>query len=487
MRKILIPVFTLIFSSACLAQPKKKMPNILFILTDDMQSTCIHAHGCDQVVSPNIDGIIENGVSFTRTYTNGALGGALSMPSRAMIMTGRGVFEVIKDGQVIPSQHVTLPELLRENGYTTFATGKWHSDYQSFTRSFSCGENIFFGGMHPYNTNGHVSPRLHHYDPTGSYQEKPFVGDKFSSEMFADAAVDFLKGRKKEKNPFFAFVAFTSPHDPRMEHPSYAYPYQPDTLDIPINFLPQHPFDTGDMGVRDEVLCPLPRTPESIQKELAGYYGMISEVDFQIGRVIQALRESGQIENTILVFASDNGLAVGQHGLLGKQNLYDHSVRVPLTIVAPGLEKGSQQDVNCYLSDLYPTLCEMAGIAPASSVTGKSLVPVLKGTRKHRDHLFLAYNSIQRGLVKDGWKYILYNVHGIREEQLFDLKNDPWEMVNLAQEPAYAVKVAAYKRLLKDEMEKNHDFCQMDSFFWWGQGEMLPWNEALKLYVDPQR
>ena len=461
MRKIFIPVFTLALSTACLAQSKKKAPNVLFILVDDMQSTCIHAYGCDQVHSPNIDRIVNNGISFTRTYTNGSLGGALSMPSRAMIMTGRGVYQVIQDGARIPEQHVTLPELLRQNGYTTFATGKWHSDLKSFNRSFEKGENIFFGGMHSYQTNGHVSPRLYHYDPAGDYAGEPFTGKKFSSEMFADAAVEFLQGRKKEKSPFFAYVAFTSPHDPRMQHPDYAQNYKADTLNLPINFLPQHPFDNG----------------------------MISEVDTQIGRIIQALKESGQMDNTILVFASDNGLAVGQHGLLGKQNLYDHSVRVPLVISVPGLEKekGTKKDVNCYLYDVYPTLCDLTGTQPAPSVTGKSLLPVIKGADKHRDCLFLAYNSIQRGLVKDGWKYIIYNVGGFRTEQLFDLKNDPWEMVNHAQEPAYAFKLGAYKKLLKEEMEKNNDFCNLDDFFWWGKGEMLPWNEGKKLYTDPDK
>lgn len=487
MRKILIPVFTLALSVACMGQSKKKAPNVLFILTDDLQSTCIHANGCEEVHSPNIDRIIENGVSFTRTYTNGSLGGALSMPSRAMIMTGRGVFEILEDGGRIPKQHTTLPELLRESGYTTFATGKWHSDRESFNRSFSCGENIFFGGMHRYETNGHVSPQLLHYDSTGTYNEKPFVGDKFSSEMFADAAVQFLNGRKKDKNPFFAFVAFTSPHDPRNQHPDYGQVYQPDALSLPINYLPQHPFDNGDMKVRDEVLCPLPRTEQAVRKELADYYGMISEVDTQIGRIIQALKESGEIDNTILVFASDNGLAVGQHGLLGKQNLYDHSARVPLVIAAPGLEKGTKREVNCYLSDLYPTLCDLIGIESASSVTGKSLLPGLSGAEKHRDHLFLAYSSIQRGIVKDGWKYIIYNVDGFRTEQLFDLKNDPWEMVNHATEPAYAFKVSAYKRLLKEEMLRNNDFCNLDAFFWWGNGGMIPWNDAQKLYTSPDK
>lgn len=488
MRKMLLPVCTLLFAATCWGAPKKKTPNVLFILVDDMQRTCIHANGNDQVSTPNIDRIYRNGISFNRTYTNGALGGALSMPSRAMIMTGRGVFHVVKDGQVIPEQHVTLPELLRQQGYTTFETGKWHSDKASFNRSFSCGENIFFGGMHQYQTNGHVEPRLHHYDPAGNYDEV-FTGKKFSSEMFADATVDFLKSQKNGKNPFFAYVAFTSPHDPRMNHPDYAPSYDPDTIQLPINFLPRHPFDNGDMLVRDEVLTPFPRTEKMIKKELADYYGMISEVDIQIGRVLQALKENDQLENTILVFAGDNGLAVGQHGLLGKQNLYDHSIRVPLVISAPGMEKekGTERNVYCYLSDIYPTVCDLIGIQPAASVTSESLMPSIQGAKKHRDHLFLAYSSIQRGIVKDGWKYITYNIDGTKIEQLFDLSNDPWEMVNLAEIPAYAFKKDAYRRLLDEDMKKNKDFCDLNSFYWWGKPGMIPWKDAIQLYTDPNK
>lgn len=485
MRKLLFSIGTLLYTVTCMGTSKKELPNILFLLVDDMQRTCIHHNGCEQVSTPNIDRIYQNGISFHSTYTNGSLGGALSMPSRAMIMTGRGVFQIVKDGQVIPEQHVTLPELLRQHGYITFETGKWHSDFASFNRSFSNGENIFFGGMHTYETNGHVEPRLNHYDSSGKYREK-FTGDKFSSEMFADAAIVFLKKQKNGKQPFFAYVAFTSPHDPRLKHPDYGKHYEADTITLPINFLPRHPFDTGDMNVRDEILRPVPRTEEAIKKEIADYYGMISEVDTQIGRVLQALQESGQLDNTILVFASDNGLAVGQHGLLGKQNLYDHSVRIPLIISAPGMEKGTQRNVYCYLSDVYPTLCDLIGIRPSSSVTGKSLLPVMKKEENtHRDHLFLAYNSIQRGLVKDGWKYIIYNIKGEKKEQLFNLNEDPWEMVNLAEMPAYAFLKNAYKRLLKEEMKKNNDFCNLDDFYWWGKPGMISWDESLKLYVEP--
>ncbi len=180
-----------------------------------MQGDAIAALGNQDTYTPNIDRLIDSGVSFTNTYTNGALCGALSMLSRAMLMTGRDVFEIQSDGMKIPESQTTLPEHLKNNGYRTFATGKWHSDFASFVRSFTEGDNIFFGGMHPYEKKGHCAPRLHHFDQEGKYDEKPFVGKEFSSKMYADAAVKFLESTKADKQPFMAFVSFTSPQDPR--------------------------------------------------------------------------------------------------------------------------------------------------------------------------------------------------------------------------------------------------------------------------------
>ena len=189
------------------------------------------------------------------------------------------------------------------------------------------------------------------------------------------------------------------------------------------------------------------------------------------------------MENTILIFASDNGLAVGRHGLLGKQNLYEHSISVPLVMVVPGMEKGVRSESLCYLYDIYPTVCDLLQIQPAASVTGRSLLPVLQNPeQKHRDQLFLAYNSFQRALVKDNWKYIIYNVDGVVTEQLFDLSNDPDEMINLATDAKYAFKKDAYKRILKEEMKKNNDFCDLDRHFWRGKPGKMTWEEALKLY-----
>lgn len=469
--------------SAC--QPKEQeKPNILFLLVDDMQADAIAALGNTTVHTPHIDGLMSEGATFTRCYTNGALCGALSMPSRAMLMTGRGIFGVQSDGLKIPPTLTTWPEHFRSHGYRTFATGKWHSDMASFNRSFAEGDNIFFGGMHTYESNGHCSPRLHHYDPTGEYRHTAFVGEEFSSKMFADAATGFLKTTVADEAPFLAFVSFTSPHDPRNQLPDYGMKYQIDRIKLPDNFLPQHPFDNGELAVRDELILPPPRERQDVQKELAFYYGMVSEVDYQIGRVLDALEQTGQRDNTIIVFASDNGLAMGQNGLLGKQSLYDHSVNVPMVIIDPRKERcgNRRSDALCYLYDIYPTLCDLAQIEKPGSVQGESLLGIVEGTETtHRDQLFLAYSNQQRALLKDGYKYIIYNVEGNVTEQLFNLSEDSGELVNLVQ--SHPEKAARYKAALSQEMEKAHDFCDLSTPLWWKDGHKLTWDELINLYL----
>ncbi|MGN0214742.1 MAG: sulfatase-like hydrolase/transferase [Muribaculaceae bacterium] len=460
--------------------------NVLFILVDDMQRDAIGYLGNHHIQTPNIDRLMRSGVTFTNAYTNGALCGALSMPSRAMIMTGRGMFQVQSDGSKIPECHTTLPQHLRANGYRTFATGKWHSDKASFNRSFAEGENIFFGGMHTYEHNGHVSPHLTHYDASGKYgKDKAFVGDKFSSEMFADAAVDFLQSTKGSTQPFMAYVAFTSPHDPRNQHPiGYGRTYTAQDVALPKNFLPEHPFDNGELKVRDELLLPTPRSGEDMKKEIALYYNMVNEVDCQIGRVIDALKQSGNYDNTIIVFASDNGLAMGQNGLIGKQSLYEHSVGVPLAIIDPAnrQNRGEKSQALCYLYDVYPTLCRMLGISVPQSVTGHSLDACLKRTdMPHRQQIMLGYANQQRALVRDGYKYIIYNVEGVIHEQLFDLKADPGELNNLAEQNQQ--KVSQYRQWLAQSMRTAGDFCNLDNPLWWSDGHKITWNELINLYI----
>ena len=478
-RKLILTALCALSSAAVFGQAEGRK-NILFILTDDQQSNAIGALGNTQVRTPNMDCLVDNGMSFVNTYTNGAIGGALSMPSRAMLMTGRGVYQVRRDGQYIPPEHKTLGEHFKENGYATFATGKWHADHKSFNRSFQNGDNIFFGGMFQYHLGGHVTPYVRHYDPSGEYKQE-FAGDEFSSKMFADAAIEFIGQAAGAGKPFFTYVAFTSPHDPRNAHPSYGHLPDGDTIKLPPNFLPEHPFDNGELRIRDEELLPVPRTASDMRNDLANYYGMVNELDVQVGRILDALRESGEWDNTIIVFAADNGLAMGQHGLIGKQSLYDHSAKVPMIIVDPSVPQGVRNEAYCYLYDIYPTLCEMAGVDIPSSVTGRSLVGTIK-SGKNREALMLAYNSIQRALVMDGWKYIIYNVGGVITEQLFDLRRDPWEKDNRAGDPKQARRMKKLRERLKVEMAVAGDFCNLDDPTWWGEAHKIGWEEGLNLF-----
>ncbi|MDR3261298.1 MAG: sulfatase-like hydrolase/transferase, partial [Tannerella sp.] len=235
-----------------------KRTNILFLLTDDQSYHTVHALGNPEVVTPNMDRLVKSGTAFTQNHVMGGMQGAISMPSRAMLMTGLYSQHLTHDGRVIPEKDKTFPELFRENGYVTFATGKWHSDKDAFNRSFSTGSNIFFGGMQQYETDGHFRPFLHEYDPAGKYEKGTFR-TKFSSVCYADASIEFLKNRKDRNKPFLIYVAFNSPHDPRTPPPGYGHKYEAGEIPLPLNFLSRHPFDNGDLGVRDEVFLPLPR------------------------------------------------------------------------------------------------------------------------------------------------------------------------------------------------------------------------------------
>jgi arylsulfatase A-like enzyme len=196
--------------------------------------------------------------------------------------------------------------------------------------------------------------------------------------------------------------------------------YSRESVSLPPNYLPEHPFDNGELKVRDEMLLPHPRTREAVRDDLAAYYGMVSEVDAQIGRVVAALEAAGELDNTILVFAGDNGLAVGSHGLLGKQNLYDHSMRVPLVIRGPGIPRGERRDALVYLYDLFSTIADVAGVDAPESVEGESLVPVFQNSKDGvRESVFYAYRDLQRGVrTNDDWKLIRYNVGGSTTVQL---------------------------------------------------------------------
>ncbi len=431
---------------------KQKKPNILFLFTDDQRHDTIHSITNEDIHTPNLDRLVEGGTAFTRAYIPGGSCPAVCMPSRAMLHTGRSLFHLEGSGETIPADHALVGQTLRQAGYHCYGIGKWHNGTGSFARSFDDGADIFFGGM-----DDHWNVPACNFDPSGAYNHRHpivrqphlsneveyricdhIVPGKHSSELFSEAATEFLRSYRGQA-PFFLYVSFMAPHDPRTMPERFLRMYDPAEIVEPKNFLPRHPFDLGRLHVRDEMLADFPRTPAEIRRHILEYYAMISHLDFGIGKILEELAKTDREEDTIILLAGDNGLALGQHGLMGKQNCYDHSVHVPLILKGPGIPIGEQLDDFVYLMDIFPTLCELTGIRIPPSVEGKSFAGALQGRRdRSRRSLYFAYEHFQRSVRDDRFKLIEYAVEGKRTTQLFDLQNDPWEMENLADRPASA-------------------------------------------------
>jgi arylsulfatase A-like enzyme len=301
---------------------------------------------------------------------------------------------------------------------------------------------------------------LYSYPEDGTFAgKKPITHqDKHSAEIYADAAIDFLKNRADDAPPFFAYVAFQTPHDPRQSPAEYREKYRDAEMPLPAAFMPSHPFDNGMLKIRDEQLAGFPRQKDEIRRHLADFYATIEHTDAQIGRILDSLQTSGELDNTLIVFAADNGLAMGRHGLMGKQNVYDHSVHVPFIIAGPGIPQGERREQLAYIYDIYPTLCERARLTTPQTVQFKSLNNTIDDANApHREHLTFAFMDWQRSVLKDGYKLIEYCVKGERLTQLFHLAQDPDELHNLADDPQHADTLAALRKLLRSEFKRLND------------------------------
>ena len=422
--------------------------NVVILFTDDQRFDTINALGNSQIHTPNIDRLVKEGTSFTNAHIPGGTCKAVCMPSRAMLHTGRTLFHLQDEGQEIPENHTLLGEVLQKNGYKCFGTGKWHNGASSYARSFTDGGEIFFGGMWD-----HWNVPSHSFDKTGKYESAiPYVSDAFhsneitmvqsnhiqpgkhSTDLFSETVTHWIEGYK-EKEPFFLNVAFMAPHDPRTMPEQYMKLYNPDDIELPENYQPEHLFDYGIRDVRDEILEAYPREPEKIKRHIAEYYAMISHLDDAIGKILKSLEDSGKLENTIIVFAGDNGLALGQHGLMGKQSAYEHSVRVPLIFNGPGIPAGQILSDQCYLLDIFPTLMDYLGFTIPDTVEGNSLMgSILKNDRTgHREALYFAYEDRLRAVKMDQYKLIEYANEVCRRTQLFNLEDDPRELTDLSE------------------------------------------------------
>jgi arylsulfatase A-like enzyme len=352
--RLLTTLFGLIFLIASTpptraSQPPSERPNILFLFADDQRADTIATHGNPVIQTPNLDRLARSGVSFRRAYMQGGMQGATCVPSRAMLLSGQSLFRIDEKLMRDP----TWPEAFRDGGYATFVTGKWHNGDASIAKCFQSARSMFTGGM----TNPMQAP-LRQLE--GGALGKPKKAETHACEVFADEAIRFLNEPKA--GPFLCYVPFDAPHDPHIVPDDFKTHYDPASIPLPPNFLPEHPFDNGEMKIRDELLLLLPRTPDAVRSMLAEYYRYVSYLDQQIGRVLDALAASPHAKNTIVVFSSDSGVARGSHGLIGKQNLYEHSLRVPLIVSGPDLPHDVSTDALCYLFDVFPSLGGLCGV-----------------------------------------------------------------------------------------------------------------------------
>lgn len=375
-------------------------PNILLLMADDWRADCIGALGHSVVQTPAIDSLVKRGTTFEAAYCLGSNSGAVCQPSRNMLLSGKAYFRWI--GLNAPADGASFPATLKAGGYETWHCGKRGNTAQPIQDLFE----------------------HNHYIDEDAARLSGHPGQEIT-----DKALAFLE-KRDPKRPFFMYLGYEAPHDPRVPAKEEVARYADIELALPKNFLPQHPFDNGEMEIRDEKLLAWPRDEAALRKELRIYYGAITSLDRQIGRLLSELDHRGDTTKTIVIFSSDHGLALGSHGLLGKQNLYEHSMRAPLIFAGPRIPAAKTQAL-AYLLDLLPTVCGLTSIPIPENLDGKDLTPVIMGHQATvRKTLGLAYRDVQRAIRDERWKLICYPQ--INHQQLFDLVDDPGERNDLS-------------------------------------------------------
>lgn len=442
-----------LFLSALLAtQMASAAPNILLVVSDDQRPDTLHALGNTVIETPNLDRLVAQGTAFTRAYA----GYPICHVSRAQILTGTHAFKALPayPGGAISPQLATLAGTLQKAGYHTSYTGKWHNDGHPQQRGYTTTSGLYSSG----GGKGAVQPEQDERGrPLTGYRGWTFKDARNKTQIdkgvglqpdnsrhVAEGAIEAIQSAPKNK-PWFVHVNFAFPHDPRQWPEGMKDRYDPAKIPLPTNFASRHPFDHGNIDGRDELLLPTPRQEAAVREELALYYAMITDLDTQLGRILAALPS---VNDTIIIFTSDQGLALGSHGLLGKQNQYEHSIRSPLIISGPGLPRHERSTALVQLSDLFPTLCDLAAIPIPDTVQSKSLAPLLRHQADHV-HEFITgmFTDTQRMICDSQWKLVLYPKAG--REQLFDLQADPDELSDLSADSKHQARKEELRQRLQ--------------------------------------
>ncbi|PKA97476.1 arylsulfatase A-like enzyme [Flavobacteriaceae bacterium MAR_2009_75] len=473
-------------------------PNFVFLFADDQTFESIKALGFDEVYTPNLDRLVNGGTSFTHAYNMGGWNGAICVASRAMIISGSYIWNAQEKNTAwakgdTTALNQTWSRLLEKQGYDTYMTGKWHvrapagtifNDARHIRPGMprdhgnqlgasikkwkeESGDMKDWNDYMPLGYGRPTGPDDTEWSPTDTLQGGFWEGGTHWSEVVRDDALSFIETAQQKEAPFFMYLAFNATHDPRQAPQRFLDMYPLEDIKVPENFMPEYPWkdDMGNQpGLRDEALAPFPRTEYAVKVHRQEYYALLSHMDEQIGEVLDALEASGKMDNTYIFFGADHGLSVGHHGLIGKQSMFDHSVRIPLMVVGPGIPKGKLLNQDVYLQDIMATTLELANIDKPDYVQFNSFMDIIEGKREqsHYDGIYGAYIDVQRMIRKDGFKLLVYPKIG--KVLLFDMENDPDEMNNLSEREEYSEKVESMFVNLIKLQEKMGDKLSLRDF-----------------------
>jgi arylsulfatase A-like enzyme len=391
---------TLIVATHLLAAEQR--PNVLIIVADDLRPDCLLATGAKVARLPNLEALAARSCIFRDASLQGSTYPAVCVASRAMLLTGRGVSRLPVNHREIRAADFpsTLARAFGSAGYVTYHTGKNESCpvdlYREFHSSQTLGRSVETEAQHGADTAAFI--------------------------------------REHSGQSWLAYVEFALPHDPQDAPESYHARFRAKDMETPIDFRAEHPFDNGEMRVRDELTLPRPLTLESVKGKRARYWASAAWMDHQLGAVLAAVRDSGQEGRTWVVVIGDNGLSLGDHGLLGKQNLYAFGgMHIPCLVAGPGVQPRLSSGL-AQVHDIFPTLAAAAGLAPELSkdVEGVSLLPAVRGLSDQvRPVAFSRYRDVQFSAFDGRWKLIVYP--RVARTQLFDRQADPYELRDLSE------------------------------------------------------
>jgi len=430
------------------SRENKERPNFLIIMSDEHGGMSSSAYHHPLVETPNMERLAAEGVTFDAAYCNAPL----SVPSRICFMTGQHNWHCRGWDNATPmrSDTMTWPYLLRAQGYDVVLSGKMHligrDNLHGFSRQLAVDYSVY--SQHPIYLWRNGIPKASRPWP-GVFQARPGRSRVIDGDDQAEeAALAYLRDPARKEQPFALCVGPVAPHFPFVVPEPYFSQYYPEKADLP-NLPPGHLENLPPAAQRLRTTFGFwGHTQEQVRRARATYYGMISYVDDKIGRLMDALDEQGLADNTVVIYTSDHGDMVGEHGLWRKMNFYEQAERIPMQVRWPGVLPAGRRISKCVsLIDLTATSLEIGGISADEQkekwkIDGDTMVALLQGRDDSwKDEVFAEHNAHgtdrARAMVRKGQWKLCYNHGDPAEFELYALASDPGEFNNLAGRPEH--------------------------------------------------